>query len=144
MPKITPEETMHLSKSVMLRTLLTVVSCMMIGGCFSQKSFDDYAETRRQRLLEMYPLRKTSQKDVEARWGFPAQIKSLRPASGWIADPDSSVKTFAMGAEKRIGTKVAKAERYYGADGIFSLCYCWFYYDSSDRLIDAEWQWSSD
>jgi len=27
---------------------------------------------------------------------------------------------------------------------VFSLCYCWFYYDGADRVLDAEWQYASD
>jgi len=127
-----------------LRALAGLLACFMIAGCYSQKTFDDYTEKRRQRLLEMYPVRKTTRKDVEARWGFPPQIKSKRPSAGWKNDPDIWVKNYATKAETRIGKKIAMAERYYGPDGMFSLCYCWFYYDSSGRLLDAEWQWSSD
>ena len=127
-----------------LRALPAIAACIMITGCYSQKSIDDHAEMRRQRLLEMYPVRKTTQKDVETRFGHPAEVMSTRPAGGWDAEADNWVKTYAARAEVRFGRKIAKVERYIGADGMFSLCYCWFYYDSSNRLLDAEWQWSSD
>ena len=117
---------------------------LLLTGCVSQKSIDDHAEMRRQRLLEMYPVGKTTRKDIEARFKGPPQVRAHRPAAGWEAYPDRWVSSYAVNAEKRINRKIPEAERYFGADGMFSLCYCWFYYDSRQRLIDAEWQWSSD
>lgn len=134
----------HSPARALLRAILVIMACFMITGCYNQKSFDDHVEMRHQRLLKIYPLRKTTRKDVEAKWRFPAQVKVDRPAAGWDAEPDNWVKTYTTKAEARIEKKIARVERYYGADGIFSLCYCWFYYDSADRLLDAEWQWSSD
>ena len=37
-----------------------------------------------------------------------------------------------------------KGFRYVGPDGTFGLCYCWFYYDERDKVLDAEWQYHTD
>lgn len=126
------------------RAISVIAVVIMISGCYSQKSFDDHAEMRRQRLLEMYPPRVTTKKDVRAKWNVPPEVEASRPKGGWDAHPEGWVRSYGAKAEKRIGRPISKLERYYGADGMFSLCYCWFYYDSRDRLLDAEWQWSSD
>ena len=118
---------------------------ILVASCYSQRDDDAHNEMRRQRLLETYPVRKTTRQDVAKRWGHPPQESQLRPKTGWENHPDVwGVAKSTANAEKRIGKKIAKVERYFGADGMFSLCYCWFYYDASDRLLDAEWQWSSD
>jgi hypothetical protein len=123
-------------------TLLAI--SVLVVGCYSQQHYDAHNEMRRQRLLEMYPVRKTKQQDIAKRWGHAPQERQSRPKTGWENHSDAWVAKFTANAEKRIGKKITKVERYFGADGMFSLCYCWFYYDASDRLLDAEWQWSSD
>ncbi len=115
-----------------------------MASCYSQKSADDHAEMRRQSLLQMYPPRVTTKKDVCAKWNTTPELEASRPAGGWESHTEGWVRSHGSKAEKRIGRVIPKLERYYGADGMFSLCYCWFYYDSKDRLLDAEWQWSSD
>ena len=125
-----------LSASLFLATLLSL-------GCYSQKSFDAHAELRRQQLLEMYPPRVTTRKEVRAKWNAIPKLEESRPPGGWDSHPDGWVRSYGSKAEKRIGRRISKLEQYYGADGVFSLCYCWFYYDSKDHLLDAEWQWSS-
>lgn len=117
---------------------------MLVVSCYSQRDYDAHNEMRRQRLLQMYPVRKTTRQDVAKRWNSTPEKSATRPKAGWKTHPDTLVAEFTENAEKRIGKKIAKVERYFGADGMFSLCYCWFYYDASDRLLDAEWQWSSD
>ena len=135
---------MNFAHPVTLRAIVFVAASIMISSCYSQKSFDDHAEMRRQRLLEMYPPRVTTKKDVRAKWNVAPQVEASRPAGGWDSHSEGWVRSYGSKAEKRIGRRIPKLERYYGSDGMFSLCYCWFYYDSSDRLLDAEWQWSSD
>jgi hypothetical protein len=137
-------KTMKFAHLGALRAIVVVVASIMISSCYSQKSFDDHAEKRRQTLLEMYPPRVTTKKDVRAKWSVPPQVEASRPAGGWDSHSEGWVRSYGSNAEKRIGRPIPKLERYYGADGMFSLCYCWFYYDSRDRLLDAEWQWSSD
>jgi hypothetical protein len=118
---------------------------LSLSGCFSAASLDTYAEKRRQTLLILYPVGKTTQKDVEAKWSKGSRvISATRPHKGWGSHEDPWVKRFGPKAEKRTGRKIAELERYFGPDGFFSLCYCWYYYDKTGRLIDAEWEWSSD
>jgi len=131
-------------KFVIGRHVALLAISFLVVGCYSQRDYDAHNEMRRQRLLEMYPVRKTTQQDVAKRWGYAPQERQSRPKAGWENHPDAWVAKFTAHAEKRIGKKIAKVERYFGADGMFSLCYCWFYYDASGRLLDAEWQWSSD
>lgn len=126
-----------------LRAIVVVAASVVITSCYSQKSFDDHAEMRKQRLLGMYPPRVTTKMDVRAKWNVSPEVEASRPAGGWDSHPEGWVRFYGSKAEKRIGRTIPKLERYYGADGMFSLCYCWFYYDSRDRLLDAEWQWSS-
>jgi hypothetical protein len=125
---------------------ITIAGCALsISGCLSTGSMEAYAEKRRQTLLEMYPVGKTTQKDVETRWGEQSRrISATRPAKGWDTHDNPRVKRFGPKAEKRIGKKIAKLEQYHGPDGLMSLCYCWYYYDNAGRLVDTEWEWSSD
>ena len=125
----------------MLLRLILALLTLALASCTSQQ---DHAEMRRQRLLEMYPVGKTTRKDIATRFGHAPESTATRPARGWEAEQNWWIRSYATKAEKRINRKIPKLERYFGADGLFSLCYCWFYYDSRDRLIDAEWQWSSD
>ncbi|WP_367871243.1 hypothetical protein [Luteolibacter sp. Populi] len=85
-----------------------------------------------------------TRKDIATRFGRAPEVARTRPAKGWEAEQDWWIRSYATKAEQRIHRKIPKLERYFGTDGLFSLCYCWFYYDSRGRLIDAEWQWSSD
>jgi hypothetical protein len=137
-------KTMNFANFRALRFVMIIAASILISSCYSQKSFDDYAEKRRQTLLNMYPPRATTKKDVRAKWSVPPQVEASRPEGGWGSHPEWWIREYGSKAEKRIGRNIPKLERYFGADGIFSLCYCWFYYDSRDRLLDAEWQWSSD
>lgn len=135
---------MTFAHPLVLRGISVIVAIIMISSCYSQKSIDDHAEMRRQRLLEIYPPRVTTKKDVRAKWSVPPQVEVSRPKAGWEAHPEWWIREYGSKAEARIGRTIPKLERYFGADGIFTLCYCWFYYDSRNRLLDAEWQWSSD
>jgi hypothetical protein len=105
--------------------LLATVSSV---GCYSQQSVDAHAEMRRQKLLEIYPPRVTTKEDVRAKWNVPPQIEASRPLGGWDHHSDGWVRSYGSKAELRIGRQIPKLERYFGADGFFSLCYCWFYY----------------
>jgi hypothetical protein len=69
------------------RAIAVIASSIIISSCYSQKTIDDYAETRRQTLLEMYPPRVTTKKDVGARWKVSPDVNESRPASGWIHIP---------------------------------------------------------
>jgi hypothetical protein len=47
-------------------------------------------------------------------------------------------------SERRTGKSPYRVERYLAPDGWLSLCRCWFYYDESDRLLDADWVYVKD
>lgn len=112
--------------------------------CASTPSMEEHAAGRRQTLLEMYPVQKTQSKDIATRFGHPPQVKQTRPTGGWTELQDLWVRKYVMETETRTGKPVHEVERYFGSAGVFSLCYCWFYYDGAGRLLDADWQWSSD
>lgn len=135
---------MTLAPLVIPRVISVIAVSLITSSCYSLMSFDDYAEMRRQRLLEIYPPRVTTKKEVRAKWSAPPQVEASRPAGGWEVHSDGRIRFYGSSAEKRIGRTIPKLERYFGVDGLNSLCYCWFYYDSKDRLLDAEWQWSTD
>lgn len=117
------------------------ISALLLTSCYHYNN----AEMRRRQLLEMYPVGKTTREDIQARFGDRnPELRATRPAAGWEAYPNPWVRSYTTKAEQRIHRKIPEVDRYFGADGLFSLCYCWFYFDSKHRLIDAEWQWSSD
>ena len=127
------------------QSIVTILfATVFLSGCISSES---YIQKRRQQLLDLYPPGITSRSDVQARWrNIQPQFSEVRPSTGW-ADcryPDSTVGQRCLAVEHRTGKEIQRCERYFGPDGLFSLCYCWFYYDSADRLVDAEWQWSTD
>ena len=101
-------------------------------------------EKRRQRLLELYPPGKTTRVDVQKKWGTQPVLSETRPVSGWDGSA-RPVQEHVAKSEQRTGQAVYRFERYWGPDGASGgLCYCWFYYDVSDRVVDVEWQYSSD
>lgn len=68
-------------KFVIGRYLPLLVISLFIAGCYSQRGFAAHNEMRRQQLLEMYPIRKTTQKDVAKRWGHPPSRKTNQAQS---------------------------------------------------------------
>jgi len=49
--------------------------------------------------------------------------------------------------EASTGKRIESVDRYWGPDGFMSLCYCWYFYDASGKLIDlidVEWEFKSD
>lgn len=129
-----------------------VLAIPTLAGCFSSKYDPAY---RHQKLLELYPLGTTTRADVAAKWGKKKPDFSIeRPAAGWLSLAPFSVDgrqanivffvERALNVEKRVGVSVYRMERFWGTDGLSSLCYCWFYYGQDDKLIDVEWQYKSD
>ncbi len=105
----------------------------------------NYAAERRERLLALYPPGTLTRTDVHARFkDRPPTNLLTRPTEGWPASEYPIAAARAVESERRTGKEVQTVERYLTADGLFSLCYIWFYYDTDDRLTDTEWQWSSD
>lgn len=126
------------------RTIITaMLMAVAVGGCASTADYDP--TIRRERLLAMYPPVQTSRKDVQKRWqGVAPELTALRPAGGWAALDEPRVREHVAASEQRVGKPVRRVDRYFGADGMFGLCYCWFYYDEDDNVLDAEWQHHSD
>jgi len=79
---------------------------------------------------------------VHRRASGLAKLARDRPAAGW--SPADHVGQHCLASERRTGNAVPHVGRYQVPDGIFSLAYYWFYFDDRDRLVDADWQYSSD
>jgi len=144
------------------RAILLAAALCVVGnaGCAPAGYYDP--KVRREQLLELYPPRQASREDVHKRWGQTQPVfTAFRPAGGWAAEftvanrrsgSDSAdppaVRKYVAASEGRTGKSVQSLECYVGVEGYgfftFTLCYCWFYYDASDKIVDAEWQYHSD
>jgi hypothetical protein len=115
---------------------------LLIAAC----AYDaDYAAKRREGLLSVYPPGTLTQADVHSRFKGRAPTGSFtRPVGGWAASTSQLVGGRSLESELRTGKQVQTVEIYQTPDGMFSLCYLWFYYDADNRLTDTDWQWSSD
>jgi hypothetical protein len=130
------------SKRFKLVGSVALLAATLLTSCASP---EQYAAERRQRLLALYPPGVTTRADVTARWGQqPVTLTAQRPKAGWSAYEFPAIAQRCLASEQRTGKRVESCERRHGADGLFALCYCWFYYDRHDRLTDVEWQWASD
>ena len=133
---------MKSKRILVFRGSITLLVAGLIAGCVSPQQ---YEAERRQRLLTLYPPGATTRADVATRWGEqPATETAKRPSAGWSGHELPGVVQRCLASEQRTGKRIESCERRRGADGLFGLCYCWFYYDSRDRLVDTEWQRSSD
>lgn len=122
-----------------------VVASTMLLAVTSCRSPEVDERERSAELRQLYPPGSTTRADVQAKWeSAEPGISVVRPAAGWQACPNESVRDRVLEVEARTWESVLLAERYWGPDGLFSLCYCWFYYDAEDRLVDVEWQYCSD
>lgn len=97
---------------------------------------------RHQRIVTTFPLQTTTRDDVTRRVATHADFSRERPSTGWSAD--DAVGQRCLAQERRNVARVHRVDRYLLPEGIFSLGYYWFYFDSDDHLIDAEWQYASD
>jgi hypothetical protein len=92
----------------------------------------------------MYPPG-MSREEVQSKWGqIKPDFSALRPGDGWHAYPNTYIAKKLQDEEATTGKSIASVDRYWGADGLMSLCYCWYFYDSVARLVDVEWQYKSD
>jgi hypothetical protein len=128
------------------RNLMLSWSALCLGialcGCTSP---EEYAARRRQQLLASYPPGTTTRMDVQNRWSKQPELSETRPASGWSGSGHPAIRVRAAASEQRTGKTVYRCERYFGPDGWSGgLCYCWYYYDDRDVIVDAEWQWHTD
>src|SRR5437867_2786498 len=120
-----------------IRLTFILFALVISSGCVS---YERHAEARRQRLLSLYPPGISTRADVQARWGrINPEISELRPAGGWAECRLPFVRERCATSERRTGKQVERCDLYWGPDGLVSLCYCWFYYDQSDRLLDVDW-----
>ncbi|GAA5482200.1 hypothetical protein [Haloferula sargassicola] len=115
--------------------------CWLAAGC---ASYETHAARRTAGLREMYPPG-TSRQEVQRKWKpVEPDFSAARPGQGWRAYPNDFIARKLAGVEVRTGKRVALVERYWGPDGFVSLCWCWYFYDSTERVIDVEWQYKSD
>ena len=127
---------------VSLIIALALLTGISTGGCTSSADYDP--AIRRERLLAIYPLGKTSREDVQKRWqSHTPEFTAVRPAEDWDALDNPRVRVHVAGSEKRTGKPVQRIDLYVGPDG-WGLCYCWFYYDERDKVLDVEWQHHTD
>lgn len=125
-----------------VRIILFLLTILVVVGC---TSYEEYARERSEKLLKIYPPGTTTREAVQKKWGkIQPDFSAVRPDSGWERYENPYIRSKIIVIEKKIGREVTRIDRYWGPDGFMSLCYCWFYYDSTDYLRDAEWQYKSD
>ncbi len=106
---------------------------------------EERAARRTEGLRLIYPAGTTSREEVHDKWGgVEPGIAAVRPVGGWQAYSNAYVAEKVSKIEVRTEKGVHRVERFWGPDGLFSLCYCWFYYDARDFVVDVEWQYMSD
>ena len=82
-----------------------------------------------------------------ASLGLTLDLTRERPANGWRERRDvASLR--AIASEARTGRSIASVERFSGPDpggsSLWSLAHFWYFYDASDVVVDAEWEYMSD
>ena len=127
------------NKMKRLSVFLLIVG-LIVAAC---ASYQEYAAERTARLRQMYPPG-MSKEDVQAKWGDTRQdFSSSRPSQGWAAYPNDYIANKLGDRETVTGKRIEFVDRYWGPDGFLPLCYCWYFYDSSGRIVDVEWQYKS-
>jgi len=118
---------------------LIVLVCLTITGCVSH-----YPANRTARLRQIYPPGMPRQ-EVQTKWGqIKPEFSAVRPPDGWEAYQDQYISKKLKNVEVTSGKKVDSVDRYWGPDGWLSLCYCWYFYGSDEKIVDVEWQYKSD
>ncbi len=118
-------------------------------GCMSNEAYVRYHTERKARIQAAYPVgmsRAELHAQLHSNGMSPTTVPNsgTRPAAGWSASPAVPGDSWCDAAEARTGRTVASFERYSMVDGLFSLCYHWFYFDEADILVDVDWQYQSD
>src|SRR5262245_38240753 len=109
--------------------LIVLALTVCVCGCYSA---EHDPVVRRERLLAIYPPGQTTRADVQKKWTpLDPEYTSARPAEGWAALDKARVRECVLGSEMRTGKPVSRVDCYVGPDGMFGLCYCWFYYDEA-------------
>jgi hypothetical protein len=120
-----------------------VTIAVVVAGCTSSADYDP--KVRRERLLAIYPPGQTMREDVQKKWApIKPEFTAVRPSDGWESLDEPRVRTRVASSERRTGRAVWRVDCYVGPDGLLGLCYCWFYYNEADRVVDAEWQYHTD
>ena len=126
-----------------MSTLLAFLPVVLMTGIGCVSTVGDNAE-RTARLRQFYPAGMTKQ-EVQAKWHqTKADFSATRPLYGWPAYQNQYIARKIEAIEEKAGKKVESVERYWGPDGLMSLCYCWYFYDSDGKIVDVEWQYKSD
>ena len=125
-----------------MRSIIALLlTCGLAVRCVS---YQEYAASRTARLREMYPPG-LSREEVQHRWGqAKPDFSALRPDGGWHAYPIDHIARKLQDKEAATGKVIASVDRYWGQDGLMSLCYCWYFYDAAGKIIDVQWQYKSD
>jgi hypothetical protein len=136
----------HSRFSTMFALLLGMA--VVFAGCSSAAMYDP--KVRRERLLLIYPPGQTTRADVQRKWApITPEFAVARPVDGWAALDEPRVRDRIAASEQRTGKPVHLVDCYVGPDSrssfdFLGLCYCWFYYDAADRVVDVEWQYHTD
>src|SRR5712672_2145704 len=100
-----------------------VLICALAGvGC---ASYQELAAKQTARLREIYPPG-MSKEEVQSRWQvIKPDFSAARPDKGWDAHPNQFIAKKILSEEASTGKSIASVDRYWGPDGLWSLCYCW-------------------
>ena len=124
-----------------MKIFLTLVALsFVLTGCMS---YDEYVAKRTAGLRKMYPAGMTRD-EVQSKWNSQPDFSVSRPAGGWNAHTNKYLADVIIAEEASTGKRIEFVERYWGADGLFSLAYCWYYYDADRKIVDVEWEYKSD
>ncbi len=127
-------------KSIASAFILTLA----LTGCSFHQSVQQDAALHTDRLRVDYPPGMSKQ-EVQSKWGqIKPDFSASRPSSGWSAYPSRYLAEKLESAEARTGKRIDSVNRYWGLYTSMSLCYCWYFYDSSEKIVDVEWQYKSD
>jgi hypothetical protein len=123
----------------------SVFTLLLIGGmAIGCISYPEHVARRTARLRDLYPPG-TSREEVKSKWAqTKPDFSASRPEGGWAAYTNNYIAKKLQDEETKTGKSIASVDRYWGPDGLMSLCYCWYYYDSADKILDVEWQYKSD
>jgi len=120
---------------------LVIFLTLALAGCASNQQ---RATDRTAKLRESFPPG-MAKEEVQTKWGqFKPDFSASRPSGGWDAYKNNYIAKKISGMEASTGKRIESVDRYWGPDGFMSLCYCWYYYDSSGKIVDVEWQYKSD
>ncbi len=128
--------------------LSTLFVLLTMVGCGSHEKYVAYLAEKKALLAAAFPAG-MSRAEVHAKLKADSNAQvpmytGTRPATGWVAEPPVRGGSWCAAAEVRTGRVVTSFDNCSMVDGLFSLCYCWFYYDEADTLVDVDWQYQSD